>query len=96
MILYDWTMGRPGTKNDKDYYPIIEHYLNNSNIQADINCKLLIVAPDIYVYHYMSWWSNHRNRQKQWFNRSSRSSRSSSDRYRANSSHSYNNQTYGE
>lgn len=49
MILYDWTMGRPGTKKDKDFRRKIDKYLSQSNIKGNINCKLLIVAPELFV-----------------------------------------------
>jgi|LakMenE01Jun11ns_1017448.scaffolds.fasta_scaffold8316236_1 hypothetical protein len=61
MIMYDWTMGRPGAKKDKNFKAAFDHYLTKSNIKGDINCKLLIVAPDFFVEEYLDWWRNHRN-----------------------------------
>jgi hypothetical protein len=53
MVLYDLTMGRPGSKNDKDFQTKIDHYLKSSNIKGDINCKLLILSPDFFVQEYL-------------------------------------------
>lgn len=65
MILYDWTMGRTGSKNGKDFQRKIDRYLNSSNIKGDINCKVLILAPDFFLQEYFDWWRNHRNKELQ-------------------------------
>lgn len=46
MILYDWTMGRPNSKNGKNVQQKIKLYLDKAMIKGNVNCKLLIVAPD--------------------------------------------------
>lgn len=44
-LFYDWTFGRPGSKEKKDFITKIKKYLEMANLKADIECKLLIVAP---------------------------------------------------
>ena len=47
-------MGKPSSKTSKNFLEKIRALLLFANIEGDIDCKLLIVAPDYNVADYLN------------------------------------------